>query len=67
MESGIFKENQWKEWEHMSKRGKLSREYRIKKGKEYLKTSILNLLKNQVRGGRYVVEKKIFELENDDF
>ena len=37
IESGIFKENQWKEWKHLAKMGKLSREERIKKGKEYLK------------------------------
>ena len=25
IESGIFKENQWKEWKHLAKMGKLSR------------------------------------------
>ena len=67
MESGIFKKNQWKEWEHLSKRGKLSREGRITKGKENLKNKYRVLVKEPGRGGRYVVEKKIFELENDDF
>ena len=47
--------------------GKLSREERIKKGKEYLKNKYRVRVNEPGRGGRYVVERKIFEPENDDF
>ena len=68
IESGIFKENQWKEWKHLAKMGKLSREERIKKGKEYLKKKYRVLVNEAGRGGRYVVERKMFgKIENDDF
>ena len=67
IESGIFKENQWKEWKHLAKMGKLSREERIKKGKEYLKNKYRVLVNEPGRGGRYVVEKRSFELENEEF
>ena len=49
------------------KEGEIIREERIKKGKEYLKNKHSELDKEPGRGERYVVEKKIFELENDDF
>ena len=67
IESRTFKENKWKEWKHQAKNGKLSREERIKKGKEYLKNKYRILVNEPGRGGRYVVEKRIFELENDEF
>ena len=67
IESGTFKENQWKEWKHLAKTGKFSREERIKKGKEYLKKKYRVLVNEAGRGGRYVVERKLFEPENDDF
>ena len=47
--------------------GKLSREERIKKGMECLKNKYRVLVNEPGRGGRYVVENKIFELENDEF
>ena len=67
IESGIFKENQWKEWKLLAKNGRYSREERIKKGKEYLKNKYRVRVNEPGRGGRYVVERKIFEPENDDF
>ena len=67
IESGTFKENQWKEWKHLAKTGKFGREERIKKGKEYLKKKYRVLVNEAGRGGRYVVERKLFEPENDDF
>ena len=50
IESGIFKENQWKEWKHLAKMGKLSREERIKKGKECLKNKYRVLVNEPGRG-----------------
>ena len=67
IESGIFKENQWKEWKLLAKNGSYSRQERIKKGKEYLKNKYRVLVNKPGRGGRYVVEKKILKLENDEF
>ena len=68
IESGTFKENQWKEWKLLAKNGSYSRQERIKKGKEYLKNKYRVRVNEAGRGGRYVVERKIFEkIENDDF
>ena len=58
----------WKEWKLLAKKGRYSRQERIKKGKEYLKNKYRVRVNEAGRGGRYVVERKIFEkIENDDF
>ena len=61
IESGIFKEDQWKEWKLLAKNGRYSKVERIKKGKEYLKNKYRVRVNEAGRGGRYVVERKIFE------
>ena len=68
IETGCFDEKNWKEWKQRAKKGYLSREERIKNGKFHLESKYRILVNESGRGGRYVVEREIFENEeNRDF
>ena len=66
IETGCFSEKDWKEWKYFAKTGALSREQRIEKGKQHIKDKFRVLRNESGRGGRYVVERKMFE-EVEDF
>ena len=66
IETGSFSEKDWKKWKYTAKTGSLSREQRIEKGKQLVKDKFRVLRNEPGRGGRYVVERKLFE-ETEDF
>ena len=59
-------EKDWKEWKYFAKTGSYSREQRIEKGKQLIEDKYRVLRNETGRGGRYVVERKMFE-EKEDF
>ena len=66
IETGFFSEKDWKELKYRAKTGSFSREMRIEKGRQLI-TKKFRVLRNEPgRGGRYVVERKLFE-ETEDF
>ena len=68
IESGFFKEADWRQWKQKAKNGALSRQERIDRAKEYLKANFKVLVNEPGRGGRYVVERKPFSnWEDSDF
>ena len=68
IESGFFKETDWRQWKQKAKNGALSRQERIDRAKEYLKANYKVLVNEPGRGGRYVVERKPFSnWEDSDF
>ena len=66
IETGCFSEKDWKEWKYFAKTGAFTREQRIEKGKQLIKDKFRVLRNESGRGGRYVVERKMFE-ETEDF
>ena len=66
IETGCFSEKDWKEWKYFAKTGAFSRAQRIEKGKQLIEKKFRVLRNESGRGGRYVVERKIFE-ETEDF
>ena len=66
IETGCFSEKDWKEWKYFAKTGSYSREKRIEKGKQLIEDKYRVLRNETGRGGRYVVERKMFE-EMEDF
>ena len=66
IETGCFSEKDWKEWKYFAKTGAFTREQRIEKGKQLIEKKFRVLRNESGRGGRYVVERKMFE-EVEDF
>ena len=66
IETGCFSEKDWKEGKYFAKTGSYSRENRIEKGKQLIEDKFRVLRNENGRGGRYVVERKMFE-EMEDF
>ena len=60
IETGCFSEKDWKEWKYFAKTGAFSREQRIEKGKQLIEKKFRVLRNESGRGGRYVVERKMF-------
>ena len=68
IETGWFRDADWKEWKQRAKKGYLSREERIKNGKFHLESKYRVLVNEHGRVGRYVVEREKFKnKENRDF
>ena len=68
IESGILKENEWRERNQKAKNSYLSRQERIEKGREDVQNHFKVLVNEQGRGGRYLVERDNFSYqENSDF
>ena len=63
IETGCFSE---KDWKYFAKTGSYSREQRIEKGKQLIEDKYRVLRNETGRGGRYVVERIMFE-EKEDF
>ena len=63
IETGCFSE---KDWKYFAKTGAFTTEQRIEKGKQLIKDKFRVLRNESGRGGRYVVERKMFE-EVEDF
>ena len=66
IETGCFSEKYWKEWKYFAKTGAFSRAQRIEKGKQLIEKKFRVLRNESGRGGRYVVERKMFE-EMEEF
>ena len=65
IESEVFSDKDWKKWKSEAKYGGESEDERIQRGKEYLEENFRVLANEKGRGGRYVVERKIFEDSSD--
>ena len=66
IETGSFSEKDWKQWKYTAKTGSFSKVERIEKGKQLIEKKFRVLKNESGRGGRYVVERKLFE-ETEDF
>ena len=65
IESEIFTDKDWMNWKSGAKYGGESKDERIQRGKDYLEENFRVLANEKGRGGRYVVERKIFEDTSD--
>ena len=65
IESEIFTDKDRKNWNSWAKYGGESNDERIQRGKDYLEENFKVLVNQKGRGGRYVVERKIFEDSSD--
>ena len=65
IESEVFSDKDWKKWKSEAKYGGESKDERIQRGKKYLEESFRVLANDKGRGGRYVVERNIFEDSSD--
>jgi len=63
---GLIIENKdWKNWKSEAKYNGGTKDERIQRGKKYLEENFRVLVNEKGRGGRYVVERKIFEDSSD--
>jgi len=65
IESEVFSNKDCKNWKSEDKYNCGSKDERIQRGKEYLEENFRVLVNEKGRGGRYVVERKIFEDSSD--
>ena len=65
IESEVFSDRDWKNWKSEAKYNGGTKDERIQRGKEYLEENFSVLVNEKGRGGRYVVERKIFEDSSD--
>ena len=61
IESEVFSDKDWKNWKSEAKYNGADKDERIQRGKKYLEENFRVLVNEKGRGGRYVVERKIFE------
>ena len=61
IESEVFSDKDWKNWKSEAKYNGGTKDERIQRGKKYLEENFRVLVNEKGRGGRYVVERKIFE------
>ena len=65
IESEVFSDKDWKNWKSEAKYNGGTKDERIQRGKKYLEENFRVLTNEKGRGGRYVVERKIFEDSSD--
>ena len=65
IESEVFSDKDWKNWKSEAKYNGGTKDERIQRGKKYLDENFRVLVNEKGRGGRYVVERKIFEDTSD--
>ena len=65
IESEVFSDKDWKNWKSEAKYNGGTKDERIQRGKKYLEENFRVLVNEKGRGGRYVVERKIFEDTSD--
>ena len=65
IESEVFSDKDWKNWKSEAKYNGGTKDERIQRGKKYLEENFRVLVNEKGRGGRYVVERKIFEDSGD--
>ena len=65
IESEVFSDRDWKNWKGEAKYNGGTKDERIQRGKKYLEENFRVLVNEKGRGGRYVVERKIFEDSSD--
>ena len=65
IESEVFSDRDWKNWKSEAKHNGGTKDERIQRGKKYLEENFRVLVNEKGRGGRYVVERKIFEDTSD--
>ena len=65
IESEVFSDKDWKNWKSEAKYNGGTKDERIQRGKKYLEENFRVLMNEKGRGGRYVVERKIFENTSD--
>ena len=65
IESEVFSDRDWKNWKNEAKHNGGTKDERIQRGKKYLEENFRVLVNEKGRGGRYVVERKIFEDSSD--
>lgn len=65
IESEVFSDRDWKNWKSEAKYNGGTKDERIQRGKAYLGENYRVLVNEKGRGGRYVVERKIFEDSGD--
>ena len=65
IESEVFSDRDWKNWKSEAKYNGGTKDERIQRGKKYLEENFRVLVNEKGRGGRYVVERKIFEDSSD--
>ena len=65
IESEVFSDKDWKTWKSEAKYNGGTKDERIQRGKKYLEENFRVLVNEKGRGGRYVVERKIFEDSGD--
>ena len=65
IESEVFSDKDWKNWKSEAKYNGGTKDERIQRGKKYLEENFRVLVNEKGRGGRYVVERKIFEDSSD--
>ena len=65
IESEVFSDRDWKNWKSEAKYNGGTKDERIQRGKKCLEENFRILVNEKGRGGRYVVERKIFEDTSD--
>ena len=65
IESVVFSDRDWKNWKSEARNNGGTKDERIQRGKKYLEENFRVLTNEKGRGGRYVVERKIFEDSSD--
>ena len=65
IESEVFSDKDWKNWKSEAKYNGGTKDERIQRGKKYLEENFRVLVNEKGRGGRYVVERRIFEDSSD--